>query len=188
MFSVQEYIQLQISRDPSDMDAILTPPKGVDTGAWIYEHVRVITTDIARLIADLANNPEAPCNAENCPVMICTEDCQVRCACHGPTPVACAAIDYIAHLHSMTTTTLCSNKWFPDRSRVQQEGIDQLSAIMRRMYRVLAHARHHHAATFVAFERETKLTKRFLQLASRFNVVPESHLSVPPMDLDKLSC
>jgi len=38
--AVQQYIQQQIRRDPSNIDLILTPPDAQDEGVWKYEHLR----------------------------------------------------------------------------------------------------------------------------------------------------
>lgn len=38
--AVQQYIQQQIRKDPSNIDVILTPPESQDEGVWKYEHLR----------------------------------------------------------------------------------------------------------------------------------------------------
>jgi hypothetical protein len=38
--AVQQYIQQQIRREPSNIDLILTPPDAQDEGVWKYEHLR----------------------------------------------------------------------------------------------------------------------------------------------------
>lgn len=38
--AVQEFIQQQIRKDPSNIDVILTPPDSQEEGVWKYEHLR----------------------------------------------------------------------------------------------------------------------------------------------------
>lgn len=40
--AVQQYIQQQIRKDPSNIDVILTPPESQDEGVWKYEHLRYL--------------------------------------------------------------------------------------------------------------------------------------------------
>lgn len=41
--AVQEFIQQQIRKDPSNIDIILTPPDSQEEGVWKYEHLRYET-------------------------------------------------------------------------------------------------------------------------------------------------
>ena len=42
--AVQQFIQQMVRRNPSAVDAILTPPKQQDEGVWKYEHLRYVNT------------------------------------------------------------------------------------------------------------------------------------------------
>ena len=52
--AVQQYIQQQIRREPSNIDLILTPPEAQDEGVWKYEHLRLISLNFFQLLLYLA--------------------------------------------------------------------------------------------------------------------------------------
>jgi hypothetical protein len=74
-------------------------------------------------------------------------------------------------------TILNDPKFFPSRLSVDSKPARQhLVQCARRLYRVFAHAYHHHESEFRAVEEDRCLCSRFLHLIKVFNIVPEKHL------------
>ncbi|PAV63243.1 hypothetical protein WR25_24334 [Diploscapter pachys] len=172
--NVQQWIQQLISKDPADIDAILSPPNEQDEGAWKYEHLRQFCLQLNALALLLQNE----CFPETCAQMTATEQWIFLCAAHK-NPKECSAIDYTRHTLDGATTLLNSNKYFPSRVNIKESSIAKLGSVCRRIYRIFSHAYFHHRKLFDDFENETHLCKRFTTYVTRYSLMSSEHLIVP---------
>lgn len=122
-------------------------PDGCDEAIWQYEHLLELTKELGLLSVAL----NQVCGSASCPVMKATDQWRFLCAAHK-APKECSAIDYALHTLEGTSAMLCSDKYFPCEDSVPVESIRYFQSIARRLYRILAHAFYHHAATFQEFE------------------------------------
>ena len=163
---------------------IATPPQGVDKSLWLYELSRwsVIKAN-ELLIAFFADNP--PCSAETCPEMRASE-WQYLCAVHEP-PKPCCAIDYCCHTLDWAGDTLSSNKNFPSRltsgngaAGGSTAAVKILTNIMRRVYRIFAHAWFQHRSVFWQVEGQEGLYIFFKTICDVYALIPEENYTIPP--------
>ena len=163
---------------------IVTPPQGVDRSLWLYELSRwsVIKAN-ELLIAFFADNP--PCSAETCPEMRASE-WQYLCAVHEP-PKPCCAIDYCCHTLDWAGDTLSSNKNFPSRltsgngaAGGSTAAVKILTNIMRRVYRIFAHAWFQHRSVFWQVEGQEGLYIFFKTICDVYALIPEENYTIPP--------
>ncbi len=163
---------------------IATPPQGVDRSLWLYELSRwsVIKAN-ELLIAFFADNP--PCSAETCPEMRASE-WQYLCAVHEP-PKPCCAIDYCCHTLDWAGDTLSSNKNFPSRltsgngaAGGSTAAVKILTNIMRRVYRIFAHAWFQHRSVFWQVEGQEGLYIFFKTICDVYALIPEENYTIPP--------
>ena len=163
---------------------IATPPQGVDRSLWLYELSRwsVIKAN-ELLIAFFADSP--PCSAETCPEMRASE-WQYLCAVHEP-PKPCCAIDYCCHTLDWAGDTLSSNKNFPSRltsgngaAGGSTAAVKILTNIMRRVYRIFAHAWFQHRSVFWQVEGQEGLYIFFKTICDVYALIPEENYTIPP--------
>lgn len=111
---------------------------------------------------------------------------QYLCAVHEP-PKPCCAIDYSCHTLDWAATTLASQKHFPSRltlgneaSGGSQAGVRQLTNIMRRVYRIFAHAWFQHRLVFWEVENNEGLYMLFKTVCDVYALIPEENYTIPP--------
>ncbi|XP_022188725.1 MOB-like protein phocein [Nilaparvata lugens] len=178
--AVQQYIQQQIRRDPSNIDEILTPPESQDVGVWKYEHLRQFCMELNGLAVQL----QGECHPGICKQMTATEQWIFLCAAHK-TPKECPAIDYTRHTLDGAACLLNSNKYFPSRVSIKDSSVTKLGSVCRRVYRIFSHAFFHHRVIYDDFENETHLCKRFSRFVFKYDLMPMNNLIVPvPSDED----
>lgn len=164
--------------------AIANPPNGTERALWLYELCRLLVIKADQLIVHFFNdNP--PCSAQTCPEMRASE-WQYLCAVHEP-PKPCCAIDYCCHTLDWAATTLASQKHFPSRLTLgndatggSQAGVRQLTNIMRRVYRIFAHAWFQHRLVFWQVESSEGLYMLFKTVCDVYQLIPEENYTIPP--------
>ena len=114
---------------------------------------------------------------------------QYLCAVHEP-PKPCCAIDYSCHTLDWAAYILTSQKHFPSRLKLghddidpagggQQQGLKQLTNIMRRVYRIFAHAWFQHREVFWEIEGREGLYILFKTVCDEYELVPEDNCTIP---------
>ncbi|ETO30305.1 hypothetical protein RFI_06815 [Reticulomyxa filosa] len=204
----QEYIQEMIRKNPKNVVDILALPKYQDNTftdkmQWLYEHFRQFFTDISQFLVHLQhdkgniyvikiNKTIQVCNKRNCPKMQATEKFRYRCAAHAK-PKDCSAMSYAVHTIDDFSKKFQNKKEFPSRygNKISQESMKQFNECARRVYRIFAHAYHHHEEEFTKYEDEYWLCSRFITFVYMYKLIPISHLEaeaqIPPKALLKLS-
>lgn len=177
--AVQQYIQQKIKKDASNIDEILTPPKGQDLGIWKYEHMRQFCLELNRLTVRL----QAECSPETCSQMSATEQWIFLCAAHK-APKECPAIDYTRHTLDGAASLLNSNKYFPSRVTIKESSVAKLASICRRVYRIFSHAYYHHKVIYDEFESKHFLCKRFSLFSLKYDLMSADNLIVPIPGVD----
>ena len=110
---------------------------------------------------------------------------QYLCAVHEP-PKSCCAIDYCCHTLEWAADTLTSTKNFPSRLLIgetpgaAQGAVRQLTNIMRRVYRIFAHAWFSHRDVFWQLENDDGLYVLFKTVCDEYHLIPEENYTVPP--------
>eukprot|EP00871_Galdieria_phlegrea_P000081 jgi/Galph1/1073/GphlegSOOS_G5878.1 len=120
------------------------------------------------------------CNYNTCPQMSATKDVLYLCAAHERAQ-ECCAIDYISHCLDGATSLLTSEEVVSPNlvGKNQDVNLQNFRLIMRRLYRLFAHAYYHHLDTFKKFEQETELFQHFCSFSSYFNLISPSDMLVP---------
>ena len=163
---------------------IAKSPPGVDDSLWLYELCRLlIQLTNSVIVAFYADDP--PCSAETCKEMRASE-WQYLCAVHNP-PKACCAIDYSTHTLDWAGNQLTSKDNFPSRLTLgtaatggSQGGLRVLTNIMRRCYRIFAHAWYQHRQVFWNVENSSGLYIYFKTVCEVYNLMPPESYTVPP--------
>jgi len=177
-FPAQEYLHQLILRDSSAVERIIAlPSTTVDKNVWILEHLRRFLCELNLLTVYLDDE----CNIDTCPKMCATNDWEFLCAAHVE-PKKCCAMDYIVHTLVGFISLLSNPQHFPSRTKVTAESAKYFSSVVRRLYRVFAHAYYHHRSAFDKFEAKTHLTERFIQFSLKFGLMADNQLS-PAIDL-----
>lgn len=174
----QEYLQQLILKDPAAVEKIIALPNtGVDKNVWILEHLRRFLCELNLLCVFLDDE----CNVDTCPKMCATNDWEFLCAAHAE-PKKCCAMDYVVHTLVGFISLLSNPTHFPSRTKVSADSAKYFSSVVRRLYRVFAHAYYHHKSAFDKFEAKTHLTERFIQFSLKFGLMAANQLS-PPIEL-----
>ncbi|KAL8716506.1 MAG: hypothetical protein Q9225_006169 [Loekoesia sp. 1 TL-2023] len=159
-------------------------PEGVDPLLWLYELCRLLVIlENAVIVGFYNENP--PCSKDTCPEMRASE-WQYLCAVHDP-PKACYAIDYCNHTLDWAANQLTSPKIFPSRLTLgsqstggSQGGLRALTNVMRRCYRIFAHAWYQHRQVFWNIENSQGLYIFFKTVCDVYNLIPQDSYTVPP--------
>ena len=135
------------------------------------------------IVAFFSDNP--PCSANTCPEMRASE-WQYLCAVHEP-PKPCCAIDYCCHTLDWAANTLTSQKNFPSRLTLGNEtsggsaaALKNLTNIMRRVYRIFAHAWFQHRSVFWQVEGQEGLYILFKTICDFYALIPQENYTIPP--------
>ncbi|KAK4990823.1 hypothetical protein LTR66_006704 [Elasticomyces elasticus] len=163
------------------------PPTAVEPGIWLYELCRFLTNRVnSILIALFADTPA--CSSVTCPEMRASE-WQYLCAVHDP-PKSCCAIDYCCHTLDWAAQALTSSKTFPSRLALGTGGegrggaesfqLRQITNVMRRVYRIFAHAWFQHREVFWRVETRTGLYVFFKTVCDEYRLIQEDGYTVPP--------
>lgn len=173
--SVQQYIQLMIKKDHTNVEAILEPPEGQDDLAvWKYEHLRQFCLELNGLAVKLQNE----CDPTICKQMTATEQWIFLCAAHRE-PKECSALDYTLHTLHGAAALLNSNKHFDSRVSIKESSVQRLGSVARRIYRIFSHAFFHHKQLFDEYEKETTLCLRFTRFVTKYGLMSPENLIVP---------
>ena len=113
---------------------------------------------------------------------------QYLCAVHEP-PKPCCAIDYSCHTLDWAAYILTSQKHFPSRLTLgpneagggggAQQGVRQLTNIMRRVYRIFAHAWFQHRGVFWDVEGREGLYVLFKTVCDVYGLMPDDTYTIP---------
>jgi hypothetical protein len=162
------------------------PPEGIEKPLWLYELCRLLANKINDVVVAFFND-DPPCSAHTCPEMRASE-WQYLCAVHDP-PKGCCAIDYCCHTLDWASNILTSSKNFPSRLSLghsgeagggSEQGLRQLTNVMRRLYRIFAHAWFQHRSVFWQVESQTGLYVFFKTVCDQYSLIPESGYTLPP--------
>ncbi|KAL9601464.1 MAG: hypothetical protein Q9219_002530 [cf. Caloplaca sp. 3 TL-2023] len=159
-------------------------PEGVDPLLWLYELCRLLVIqENAVIVGFYSEHP--PCSKDTCPEMRASE-WQYLCAVHDP-PKACYAIDYCNHTLDWAANQLTSPKIFPSRLTLgnqatggSQGGLRALTNVMRRCYRIFAHAWYQHRQVFWNIENSQGLYVFFKTVCDVYSLIPHDSYTVPP--------
>ena len=179
---LQEYIEDMILLEKSPQDIVIPPP--VYDGSkelWIFKHLRQILLELHTLVIRMKD--EGDCNAKTCPQMVIKES-TFLCAGHRK-PSKCSAYDYCCHTLDGAVAVLNSEKQFPDHSNIDEQAMPILSTLMRRLYRVFAHAAFHHPLVFVKCEDAIQTCQRFHFLCIHYEIMSPEMLIIPKKMFEK---
>lgn len=199
-FQLQEHIKAlhyENTRSPTDPNAtvpltrdsamlIALPPTGVDRSLWLYELTRFLTQHANDLLVALLTKIDPACSAVTCPEMRASE-WQYLCAVHD-TPKACCAVDYCIHTLDWAGDILTSIKLFPSRmtlgssdSSCHQTAMRNITNIMRRVYRIFAHAWfQHREGVFWPVETSGGIYTLFKTVCEVYGLIQEDNYTIPP--------
>eukprot|EP01012_Entosiphon_sulcatum_P019887 TRINITY_DN24851_c0_g1_i2.p1 TRINITY_DN24851_c0_g1~~TRINITY_DN24851_c0_g1_i2.p1 ORF type:complete len:217 (-),score=32.38 TRINITY_DN24851_c0_g1_i2:154-804(-) len=172
---LQEYLQALLRRDPADIDALLKAPEGLEA-QWQYEHMRLIILQLNHFVVKLS----PVCTQQTCPKMKATDEWLFLCACHK-APQECSAMDYSLHTMDGAATVLNSQRYFSARNAVPppRETFQLFANMLRRLYRIFAHAYYHHRREFDEFEAQTFLCERFVKFGLAHKLITKKMLIIP---------
>ena len=165
---------------------IATPPTNVDRSLWLYELTRFLTQHANDLLVALLTKIDPACSAASCPEMRASE-WQYLCAVHD-TPKACCAVDYCIHTLDWAGDVLTSIKLFPSRMTLgaqdspgHQTAIRNITNIMRRVYRIFAHAWfQHREGVFWPVEAGGGIYTLFKTVCDVYGLIQEDNYTIPP--------
>ncbi|KAL8662391.1 MAG: hypothetical protein Q9168_008266 [Polycauliona sp. 1 TL-2023] len=159
-------------------------PDGVDPLLWLYELCRLLVVKENDVLVGFFNESPA-CTKDTCPEMRASE-WQYLCAVHDP-PKPCCAIDYCIHTLDWAGNQLTSTRNFPSRLTLgtqatggSQGGLRVLTNIMRRCYRIFAHAWYQHRQVFWNIETSQGLYIFFKTVCDVYNLLPHDSYTIPP--------
>lgn len=170
VLDTQQYIQQLIRRDPADIDTLLALPEGRDPLAWRYEHFRQIVLELGSYVVAL----QPVCTPDSCQIMSAGDQEYVLA-----TGESCSAPCYMARQLEHAEAALNNERNFPSRVNYDERALKSLSSVMRRVYRIFAHAYYAHRDVFEKIEAERHLCQRYHAYARTFKVMDERLLIVP---------
>eukprot|EP01063_Lacrimia_lanifica_P006811 TRINITY_DN14283_c0_g1_i1.p1 TRINITY_DN14283_c0_g1~~TRINITY_DN14283_c0_g1_i1.p1 ORF type:complete len:224 (+),score=69.18 TRINITY_DN14283_c0_g1_i1:118-789(+) len=171
--AVETYLHLVTTLMPLNIEATTAPPgDGIEDALWQHECMRMFISGLNRLVVHLSD----VCTPQTCPKMTATSEWLFLCACHKQ-PQECPAVDYAFHTLDGAATVLHSAKFFSER---KEPPTTLFANMIRRLYRIFAHAWHHHNEQFKTFENQTKLCVRFVRFSQHFNLLQKDILMPYP--------
>ena len=99
------------------------------------------------------------------------------CAAHKGSD-NCSAMDYMIHTLDNATATIHSNN-FSSRVAIPADSGKHLLNIVRRLYRLFAHAYFHHTEVFQEFENDMHLCARFTHFTKVFKMLSAEQYMLP---------
>ena len=90
---------------------------------------------------------------------------------------------YMCHTLTSFAVLLSDAELFPSRSAVSDKSAAVFPSVCRRLYRLFAHAAHHHTAQFVEWEAQYRTCSRFLALLDTFQLM-DAQQRTPDIALD----
>jgi MOB kinase activator 1 len=150
---------------------------------WIASKMVSMYTELGYVISAL----DVFCTAESCPVMSAGRHWAYAWADEtNPNPVSMPAMQYMFTLLQYTHNTLSNRRIVPlDGSPYPDDWLPRMRLLMKRIFRVYAHAYIHHFEKFQEHESEAHLNhlfKHFLFFAREFQLVDEKDME-PLKDL-----
>ncbi|KAJ2763591.1 hypothetical protein IWQ56_004798, partial [Coemansia nantahalensis] len=139
---------------------------------WLYEHMRQICIEMGLYVAQIHKE----CTEQTCPSMQANGQ-PFYCAAHG-RPRTCSAVGYAVHTLDYTMRHLSSA--LPDGG-TGDAAQKHFQSMMRRLYRIFAHAYFHHREFFERQEAASGLFARFVRLGRKHALLPESQLIIPDL-------
>jgi len=136
IFSIQEKVQRITAKNPRGFHKDLRCPSRYSEAVWLAEIMRQLVIDLNHLVGRLGD----VCSCED---MTTNNDQIFICASHKQQQ-NCNALEYCSHTIDSFTTKLHSEKLFPSRIKIKQQTEVLLRSYARRLFRILAHAHHHH--------------------------------------------
>ena len=89
---------------------------------------------------------------------------------------------YMSHTLTSFAVLLSDCELFPTRSAVSDKAAAVFPSVCRRLYRLFAHAAHHHTAQFEQWERHYHACARFIALLDCFQLM-EQQQRTPAIDI-----
>ena len=177
-YAVGDYIRARCRLSPHRCEDIITQPDSFpySTTVWLFEQVRQICRDVGFLVAGFIG--EDICTPVSCPKMKATDKYLFKCAAHQGNK-DCCAIDYAVHTLEGAVSLLNSSKAFPNNLDIKASNMNKFKTLIRRLYRILAHAHFHHPKEFAAFERRTWLCHRMHLLCAKYVLCPKEQMIIP---------
>ena len=165
---------------------IATAPANIDRSLWLYELTRFLTEHTNEILVALLTKIDPACSAVSCPEMRASE-WQYLCAVHD-TPKACCAVDYCIHTLDWAGDVLTSVKLFPSRmtlgppdSPAHQTAVRNITNVMRRVYRIFAHAWfQHREGVFWPVETSGGIYTLFKTVCDVYGLIQEDNYTIPP--------
>ncbi|KAJ2659195.1 hypothetical protein IWW48_003631 [Coemansia sp. RSA 1200] len=185
--AAQQYLQSQVRIRRFDIDSLIRQPRGVGRMAWLYEHMRQVCIELGFYISLLRKE----CTDSRCPVMRAGE-ATYYCAGHGH-PRPCSAIGYAVHTIDYAVQQLSGGSSSSssllaaidaEENQINGGGLLSLKhfqSMVRRLYRIFAHTYFHHRDLFEQQESATYLYARFVRLARKYELTPESLVTIPDL-------
>ncbi|KAJ2762834.1 hypothetical protein H4S06_000431 [Coemansia sp. BCRC 34490] len=184
--AAQQYLQSQVRIRRFDIDSLIRQPRGVGRLAWLYEHMRQVCIELGFYISLLRKE----CTESRCPVMRAGE-ATYYCAGHGH-PRPCSAIGYAVHTIDYAVQQLSGSSSSSLLAAIDAEenqinpggellSLKHFQSMVRRLYRIFAHAYFHHRDLFEQQESATYLYARFVRLARKYELTPESLVTIPDL-------
>ncbi|KAJ1726762.1 hypothetical protein LPJ61_004976 [Coemansia biformis] len=171
----QEYLQGLLRQRRFDLDKLLQVPDGVDRLGWLFEHMRQICIEMGLYVAQIRKE----CTEQTCPMMRANE-APFYCAGHGH-PRPCSAIGYAVHTLDYAVRLLTSAFPGGGSGSVDEASQKHFQSMVRRLYRIFAHAYFHHREFFERQEAASYLYARFVRLARKYGLVLEAQLVIPDL-------
>ncbi|KAJ1830088.1 hypothetical protein LPJ63_005154 [Coemansia sp. RSA 2711] len=165
----QEYLQGLVRQARFDVSRQLAEPANTDRLQWLFEHLRQICVELGFFVSQL----HGECTHQTCPVMRANETTYYCAGNHGH-PRPCSAIAYAVHTLDFAERQL-------SRAGGEQLSLRHFQSMVRRLYRVFGHAYFHHRELFERRESATYLYARFVRLARKYELAPESQIIIPDL-------
>lgn len=88
-------------------------------------------------------------------------------------------MDYMIHTLDFSTALLNNPKAVGTREALSESALKNMLSIIRRLYRLFAHAYFNHKEIFLEFESSLHLCERFTLFVSKFDMMPAKLFCLP---------
>jgi hypothetical protein len=124
-----------------------------------YEWTRVFHTLFSQNVTELGDL----CYPKLCPKMTAGKDWECKCMNHGSMKnLNCCSLDYCIHTLDTNSVLLTSPIYFSDRHHIRDHSTQAFPAIIRYIYRMLAHIYYHHRKLFDLLEYRYRIGERLI--------------------------